>query len=40
MVEVQEKHKLAIFSSLVILFLYLIAALCEFIAPYDLHDAT
>ena len=33
-----KKHKVAVFSSFVILFLYLIAAFCEFIAPYDLHE--
>jgi len=33
-----KKHKVAVFCSFVILFLYLIAAFCEFVAPYDLHE--
>ena len=33
-----KQHKLAVFSGFVILLLYLIAALAEFIAPHDLHE--
>jgi len=32
-----RRHRLAVFSGLVLLLLYLVAAVAEFIAPYDLH---
>lgn len=32
-----KKHKTAVICTLIILFLYLIALFCEFVAPYDLH---
>ena len=33
------KHRLAVASAIIVLLLYLVAAFCEFVAPYDPEDS-